>query len=233
MSRQPDGPGWVPPAFPVVQRGGLRAKLSLRAAALVLVGLGLALCVVPVGLVAYGMWQENQLTQTWSKGQTAGLPLPPFIEEGDQSPASETAVQSAPSPTARAIGPVLRAAFAIRVPKIGYYAAVREGVSLSILATGPGHYPTTAMPGHPGLVAIAAHNTFWIPFGQLGLGDTVILETRAGTFSYRVTGTRVVNSDDSTVLVQTPDPRLVLTTCWPLWAGNLAPQRLAIFAQQV
>ncbi len=233
MSRPPDGPGWIPPAFPVARRGGLRAKLSLRAAALALIALGLLLCLVPIGLIGYGMWQENQLTQNWSKGQTAGLPLPPFIEEGDPSPTPGTALQDSPSPTARATATALPAAFAIRVPKIGYYAAVREGVSLSVLATGPGHYPTTAMPGHPGLVAIAAHNTFWIPFGRLGAGDSVILETRAGTFSYRITGTRIVNPDDGTVLAQTPDPRLVLTTCWPLWAGNLAPQRLAIFAQQV
>ena len=119
------------------------------------------------------------------------------------------------------------------MPKIGYYAAVRQGVSLSVLAYGPGHYPTTAMPGQPGLVAIAAHNTFWIPFGQLGPGDTVILETRAGRYTYRVTGTRIVNPDDTGVLAPTSDQRLVLTTCWPLWAGNLATQRLAIFAQQV
>ena len=42
-----------------------------------------------------------------------------------------------------------------------------------------------------------------------------------------------MNPDDRTVLVPTGTPSLVLTTCWPLWAGNLANQRLAIFAQQV
>ncbi len=80
---------------------------------------------------------------------------------------------------------------------------------------------------------IAAHNTFWIPFGKLEPGDAVELETRYGKFNYRITGTRIVEADDRTVLAQTTDPRLVLTTCWPLWAGNLAPQRLAIFARQV
>jgi len=60
----------------------------------------------------------------------------------------------------------------------------------------------------------------------------VILETRTGRFTYRITGTRVVNPDDRTVLASTSRPSLVLTTCWPLWAGNLANQRLAIFAQQ-
>ena len=231
MSKQPDGPGWVPPARPVVQRHGLRAMLSLRAVALTLVGLGLILCLVPIGVLGYGMWQENQLTQAWSSGVASTLPSPPFIEEPSASPTVLNAPGAAPTPPASAAA--LQALFAIRVPKIGYYAAVRQGVSLNILATGPGHYPTTAMPGQPGLVAIAAHNTFWIPFGQLGAGDSVILETRAGRFTYRITGTRIVNPDDTGVLVQTPDPRLVLTTCWPLWAGNLAAQRLAIFAQQV
>ncbi|HSR25842.1 MAG TPA: class D sortase [Candidatus Eisenbacteria bacterium] len=203
--------------------------LSMRAAALSLMGVGLLVCLVPAGIVAYGMWQENQLTDSWSRGLTAAPP----VEESTPSALPVAALPVTPTPTPRASAPALQAAFAIRVPKIGYYAAVREGVSLGVLATGPGHYPSTAMPGGPGLVGIAAHNTFWIPFGQLGPGDTVVLETRSGRFTYRITGTRIVSPDDRTVLVQTSDPRLVLTTCWPLWAGNLAAQRLVIFAQQV
>ena len=231
MSKVPEGSGWVPPTRPVIQRRGLQAMISLRSVALALVGIGLVLCLVPIGVVGYGMWQENQLTQAWSSGVASTLPSPPFIEEPSASPTVLDTPAATPTPHASAAA--LDALFAIRVPKIGYYAAVRQGVSLNILATGPGHYPTTAMPGQPGLVAIAAHNTFWIPFGQLGAGDSVILETRAGTYSYRITGTRIVNPDDTGVLVQTSDPRLVLTTCWPLWAGALATQRLAIFAQQV
>jgi sortase A len=231
MRRPPEGPRWVPPARPVIRRRGVQAMISLRAVALALVAIGLVLCVVPVAIVGFGMWQESQLTQAWSSGVASTLPSPPFIEEPSASPTVLNAPAATPTPHASAAA--LDALFAIRVPKIGYYAAVRQGVSLNILATGPGHYPTTAMPGQPGLVGIAAHNTFWIPFGQLGPGDTVILETRGGAFTYRVTGTRIVSPNDTGVLVQTPDPRLVLTTCWPLWAGNLATQRLAIFAQQV
>lgn len=231
MSSNPDGPGWIPPAHPVIQRGGLRGRLSLRAVALALMGIGLLVCLVPIGAVGWGMWEENQLTESWSSTDTAVLPSPPFIEEGSPPPVAADSPAAAPTP--RPSSPAVQAAFAIRVPKIGYYAAVREGVSLSVLATGPGHYPTTAMPGRPGLVGIAAHNTFWIPFGNLGPGDTVVLETRTGKYTYQITGTRIVNADDRTVLVPTSDPSLVLTTCWPLWAGNLAQQRLAIFARQV
>lgn len=218
---------------PVGRRPSRRPRITLRTVALGLIVAGLVACLVPVGILGYGMWQENQLTQTWSSQDTAVLPSPPFIEEGTASAAPAPVATPTPTRAPAQHVPAVTAAFAIRVPKIGYYAAVREGVSLDILATGPGHYPATTLPGRPGLVAIAAHNTFWIPFGQLGAGDSVILETRSGKFNYRITGTRIVNPDDRSVLVPTSDPRLVLTTCWPLWAGNLANQRLAIFAQQV
>ena len=241
--RHPEGSGWNPPTPPAaptssssspIRLDWIRRLPSLRAIALALMGIGLLVCVVPVGIVGYGMWEENQLTDRWSAAQAQSpvLPSPPFIEEGSPSPEPGSAVAAAPSPSSTPRSAV-QAAFAMRVPKIGYYAAVREGVSLNILSTGPGHYPTTAQPGRPGMVGIAAHNTFWIPFGNLGAGDTVVLETRAGKFNYRITGTKIVEPDDRSVLVQTADPTLVLTTCWPLWAGNLATQRLAIFAQQV
>ena len=213
----------------------LPSGLRLRTIALALIALGALTCLVPVALVGYGMWQENQLTQQWAR-QAAAPPVmsdtPQAVPTGVQPPFA-TPEPATPTPTpGQATTKPINAVFALRVPKIGYYAAVQEGVSNSVLASGPGHYPTTAMPGKPGLIGIAAHNTFWIPFGQLGSGDSIILETRYGKFNYKITGTKIVNPDDLSVLASSSDPRLVLTTCWPLWAGNLAPQRLAIFAQQ-
>jgi sortase A len=80
---------------------------------------------------------------------------------------------------------------------------------------------------------VAAHNTYWIKFGDLRAQDEVLLETRWGTYRYEVTETRIVQPSDRTILVQTPERRLTLTTCWPLWAGAFAQQRLVIFADQV
>ena len=236
MNRLLKGPGLSSALSALMGAGSrLRSRLSLRAIALALIALGALTCVVPVALVGYGMWQENQLTQRWAK-QTAAAPAtvdtPEAVPTGIQPPFA-TPAPAPPTPTPQqATARPINAVFALRVPKIGYYAAVQEGVSNNVLASGPGHYPTTAMPGKPGLVGVAAHNTFWIPFGQLGSGDSILLETRYGKFTYKITGTKIVNPDDLSVLTSSSDPRLVLTTCWPLWAGNLAPQRLAIFAQQ-
>jgi len=63
-------------------------------------------------------------------------------------------------------------------------------------------------------------------------GDEVDLETRYGTFRYAVTGTRVVQPDDRTIVVQGPGRHLTLTTCWPTWAGAFATRRFIIFTDQ-
>jgi len=125
-------------------------------------------------------------------------------------------------------------AFGMRVPRIDYYSAVVEGVDVQHLAMGPGHYPSTAYPGRPGTVGVAAHNSYWLRFDQVKTGDQIVLETRYGTFTYRVTGSRIVSPDDKTVFsANSSENRLTLTTCWPLWAGAFANRRLAIFAEEV
>jgi sortase A len=178
-------------------------------------------CVL-VGLVILtwyggGMWQGVQeqahLNQVW-----LGMPVkhygPPIIDPSQQRPVNGID-------------------FAIRVPRLGYFAAVKEGVSSSVLYASPGHYPGTQWPGDPGTVGVAAHNVYWINFPQLARGDEIDLETRYGTFKYHVTGTTIVNPDNKTVLVpDAPGYHLTLTTCWPLWAGAFAKQRFIIFTDQ-
>ncbi|MDQ6722469.1 MAG: class D sortase [Candidatus Dormibacteraeota bacterium] len=190
----------------------------LRAASLACMLIGVLLIVT----FAYGMWrgfsEQEQLNDRWL--QQVGKQL------------------TTPSADAVAIDhnlqqPLNGIDFAIRVPKLRYFAAVREGVSTTILYSGPGHYPGTVWPGNQGTVGVAAHNVYWINFPQLGMRDEIDIETRYGIFRYRVTGSRIVNPDDRTVLVtDSPGYHLVLTTCWPLWAGAFATKRYIVFAEQ-
>lgn len=153
-----------------------------------------------------------------------------FHEQVTSSP-----IPQVPSDTVRPnlMVPVDGVDFAVSVPRLGYYAAVKEGTDLNVLYSGPGHYRETPWPGQPGNVGVAAHNVYWIHFADLRTGDEVALETRYGTYRYRVTGTRIVNPDDRSVLVQDPGRKMTLTTCWPLWAGSFATQRYIIFTEQV
>jgi sortase A len=137
-------------------------------------------------------------------------------------------VQAAPAQT-----PVDGVWFEMRVPAIGYQGAVRQGVGLNVLDAGPGHYPTTPWPGQPGNVGVAGHNTFWLSFSHLKSGDRVEIQTQHGLYVYEITGSTVVNPTDRTVLAATSDDRLTLTTCYPLWAGAYATQRLIFTAREI
>ncbi|HEY1455604.1 MAG TPA: class D sortase [Candidatus Dormibacteraeota bacterium] len=174
-----------------------------------------------LGTFAYGMWHgvstQQRLTQQWR----ADLGPNPY-----KVPASKVIDPSLQRP-------IHGVDFAINVPRLGYYAAVKEGVDSGVLYAGPGHYPTTMWPGQPGTVGVAAHNVYWINFPQLAKGDEIDLETRYGTYRYHVTGSEIVNPDNRTVLVPDSDGyHLTLTTCWPLWAGAFATQRYVIFTDQ-
>ncbi len=208
---------------------GSSARSWVRRTGFALVAVGLVICLIPVGYLAYGNWQQSQINQRWRQElrQPARHPSTATIPTPGTSPLPAAAQpQPAPAPASGLL-------FAIRVPKIGYYAAVQQGVSLNILYAGPGHYPQTVLPGEVGTVGVAAHNTYWIKFGNLMAGDQIQLQTRTQTYSYTITGTQVVQPSDVAVLNPKPGRyQLVMTTCWPLWAGALAQQRLVFFATQ-
>ena len=172
-----------------------------------------------LGTFAYGMWsgvrEQQHLNQVWQGQIGAHTPVTAGVDPALKQP----------------VGGV---DFAIRIPKLNYYAAVKEGVSAGVLYSSPGHYPATMWPGDPGMVGVAAHNVYWINFPQLVKGDEVDVETRYGLYRYRVTGSEIVNPDDKTVLIPSANGfHLTLTTCWPLWAGAFATQRYVIFTEQV
>jgi sortase A len=67
---------------------------------------------------------------------------------------------------------------------------VLEGTGESVLETGPGHYPGTALPGQPGNFAVAGHRVGkGAPFNDLDLlssCDAIVVETIDQWFVYRV-----------------------------------------------
>ena len=169
---------------------------------------------------------QQQLVDRWR----ATLPSP-----APQSPAAALDPPSpSPSPSLEPLPPVPAGKwFEMRVPGTGYAEIVREGVSDSVLYLGPGHYPGTAWPGWPGNVGIGVHNTYWLGVGRLEPGRTVVLQTEYGTFTYRIKSSEIVASDTLGLFTQNDPRRLTLTTCWPLWAGAAAQQRLVMVAEQV
>ena len=120
------------------------------------------------------------------------------------------------------------------IPKINMDAIVIEGASRKDLSEGPGHMKETAIPGEAGNAVITAHrDTFFRHIYELAKGDQIQVRRNGRVFTYEVTGKRIVEPDDVSVLKQTADPQLTLITCYPTYYIGPAPQRLVIFSKLV
>jgi sortase A len=121
----------------------------------------------------------------------------------------------------------------ITIPHLGLHAVVVEGTRTGDLEKGPGHYRITALPGLGDTVAIAGHRTTWGAWfrhlDSLRKGDAIVLEVPYGTVRYSVTGERVVESNDWSVLRDRGYHRLVLSTCDPPYSAS---HRLIVFARE-
>ena len=180
---------------------------------------------------------EQQLaTTTTTSPTTTTVPSAPTtsIEEGPADPA-------ALPPPAKG-DPLGR----IVIPRIGVDFIFVEGVDLVYLQKGPGHFPTTPLPGQPGNAALAGHRTTWLaPFhrlDELQPGDPIDITTVQGTFRYEVlpqagdapgappSGHRIVAPDALDILDDKGDDRLTLMACHPKYS---AAQRIVVEAVMV
>jgi len=92
----------------------------------------------------------------------------------------------------------------IIVPRMGLNMVVVNGTDEESLKKGPGHYLGSALPGQGQLIYISGHRTTYLaPFSiidQLHKGDRVTLVMPYATFVYRISGYRIVPSNDLKVL---------------------------------
>ncbi|HEX5614915.1 MAG TPA: class E sortase, partial [Acidimicrobiia bacterium] len=106
---------------------------------------------------------------------------------------------------------------------------VYEGIWLTVIDEGPGHWPGSAMPGERGNTVFPGHRvTNSRPFydlDQLVPGDEVIFRTADGEFTYAVTGTQIVVPTDMWVVNPTETPTMTLIACHP---KGSARQRIVV-----
>jgi sortase A len=164
-------------------------------------------------------------------------------------PSVTTTTDRLPPTTASALPPELLpqsgdVAGQIVIDRIGVDWLFVEGVSVSNLKDGPGHYPETPLPGQAGNSAIAGHRTtYGAPFGnvdQLQPGDEVLVTTVQGTFTYEVRQTEIVSPSQVEVLgpehwnfdgdPTTIENVLTLTACHPKYSAR---QRIIIAAELI
>jgi sortase A len=122
----------------------------------------------------------------------------------------------------------------IELPRVKLSALAREGVDTRTLRGSAGHVPGSALPGESGNAAFAAHrDTFFGPLRDVRRGDEIVVTTAQGEFRYVVSGTRVVDPSDVSVLRASSEPTLTLVTCYPFDYIGSAPRRFIVTARLV
>ena len=120
----------------------------------------------------------------------------------------------------------------IDIPRIGHAYNVIQGTDTQNLQAGPGHYPSTALPGMGQTVAIAGHRTTYLaPFrflNEVTRGDRIVVTMPYGRFTYVVQYQRIVAPTQVSVIDDVGYDRLVLSACNPLYS---ATQRIIVFAR--
>lgn len=187
---------------------------------------GMACLMVAAGFAGYIGWS------LWGTGLHTAEAQQRLRTEFDE----ETAAQPADPSTAPDRLPLGDAYAQLEIPEIDVNFMVVQGTGYEDLKDGPGHYPDTADPWDDhGRVGIAGHRTTYqapfFNFDDLSAGDAIILRTKYGTYRYEVAEVFVIPSAGSgRVLVQTPRPTLVLTTCHPKYSSS---ERLIVTARRV
>jgi LPXTG-site transpeptidase (sortase) family protein len=107
----------------------------------------------------------------------------------------------------------------IEIPKLGVTEDLQQGMTLTAINRGPGHWPGTAEPGHLGNMVVAGHRTTYSkPFADLDLlvaGDRVVFTTPEGTFTYEVRGVIVVPESHIGIAAQSSAHTATLFACHP------------------
>lgn len=202
-------------------------KIALSLVALLLIGCGDE--AVQQAASATVLTTTTVRATTTTSSSTSTTIAPTTTTSTTEAPATTTTVAVTttsealpvplPAPAPRAKEPVVTLG-TLEIPKLGVSKPLLEGVSLTVLDNGPGHWPGTAMPGSIGNVVIGGHRTSHDkPFrniDQLVAGDDVVLTTIDGRFVYKVTSTEIVKPNAIWIIDQTPAFTATLFACHPV-----------------
>lgn len=122
----------------------------------------------------------------------------------------------------------------LTVPRLNLRIYLVYGTDTASLKRGPGIDPRTAFPGRGELVYVAGHRTtYGAPFSdidKLRRGDSVKLQMPYATFTYRVTGRRIVQATFLKALESRGREEIALQACWPRF---FASHRIIVYAKLV
>ena len=122
-------------------------------------------------------------------------------------------------------------AIRIQVPAIGVDAPIVQGDGWEQLKKGVGQHVGTSNPGQDGNMVLSAHNDIFgeifRDLDELKAGDQVIIHTNQRSYTYVISGSKVVEPTQVEVMDSTNQPKLTLVSCYPYLVDN---QRIVVTA---
>lgn len=122
----------------------------------------------------------------------------------------------------------------ISIPKLDVSMTMYEGIRMTTLDYGPGHWPGTALPGQAGNVVVGGHRTskhaVFRDVDQLVAGDEIVFEDERGRHVYRVNRVEIVEPTAVWIVNPTETPTATLFACHPPGSTR---QRIVVFADLV
>ncbi len=122
----------------------------------------------------------------------------------------------------------------IEIPAIGVDSPLYQGIRLTTLDVGPGHWPGSAEPGRLGNAVVAghrtSHNRVFRNIDRLEAGDEIIYHMPDGVHVYAVRDVLVVTPESLWIIESSPEAITTLFACHP--PGSVS-ERIVVFADLV
>jgi sortase A len=122
----------------------------------------------------------------------------------------------------------------LEIPRLGFSAAVRDGMAPEVLKIAIGHIPGTALPGEPGNIGLTGHrDTFFRSLDGLQAGDLIRLTMSDRTHVYRVESVRIVASKGAELPAFDRRPALTLVTRYEFGSVRPSVRQLVVLSRPV
>lgn len=203
------------------------------------------LTALALSMIAFGLWFSGTNTASFLKGY--------LLFKSGQANGVEISTKTAPSTEMLSLPKEKAEAAAadevlypvrpekgdnignLTIPSIDAVLPIFHGTDEDELLKGVGHFADSVLPGENDNSVLSGHmDTVFRRLGEVAKGDLLVVETSAGTFTYKVKMTRIVDPDDRTVIVPKPKATLTVSTCYPFdFIGPNAPERYILVADLV
>ncbi|MQR94794.1 class D sortase [Fictibacillus phosphorivorans] len=193
------------------------------------------LLILSVALISGGVWFSSTSIYQLTKGYLMFKfgPEKTFTENNEKVQATENTKKSEKTEKLLyEVRPKIGEQMGeLRIPKLDAVLPIYHGTNEDELEKGVGHFADSVLPGEKDNSVLSGHrDTVFRKLGEVGKGDLLVVETTAGTFTYKVRKVRIVDKDDRSVIVSMPRATLTVSTCYPFTFVGAAPDRYVLVA---